>query len=180
VPPLKVYIDVMRAKFTPSPWPPVVAAALMACPSGAFAQAFAADYGLAPPAGWAGQHGFSAQGPRGLLVAPAVQSDPHFVGAGLSVAAGRNWFAKVAVGRSLAIGSAPAGMPSRDGLSVAGGYRWSDGQALSLQVTGARGGNRLGLSVSYDWPRYFVRLSRDSGLNPAPQENVRFSAGMRF
>ena len=175
----------MRAEFTPPAWPRLVAAAVLGCPSGAFAQAFAADYGLAPPAGWTARPGSGLPGAPGLLVAPllvaqAVQSDPQFVGAGLSVAAGRNWFAQVAAGRSLATASATSGTSSRAALSLAGGYRWLDGQALSLQVTGARGGNRLGLSVSYDWPRYFVRLSWDSGLNPVPPEHVRFSAGMRF
>ncbi len=153
---------------------------VLACPSGALAQAFAADYALAPPGGLPVHRGSSLQGARGLLIAPAVQGDSRFLGAGLSVATGQNWFAKVAVGRSLATGLTAGATPSREALSIAGGYRWIDGQALSLQVTGARGGNRLGLSVSYDWPRYFVRMSWDSGLNPTPQEKVRFSAGMRF
>ena len=65
-------------------------------------------------------------------------------------------------------------------MRIGGGYRWSDGQSLSLHVTGGRGPERLGLSVSYDWPRYFVRLSYDSGLNPVPQDRLRFSAGVRF
>jgi hypothetical protein len=34
--------------------------------------------------------------------------------------------------------------------------------------------------VSYDWPRYFVRLSYDPGLNPVMQDKLRFSAGVRF
>ncbi len=170
----------MRAKFTLPSGPQVVAAVVLACPSGAFAQAFAADYGLAPPAGLAAQRGFALERGLGLLVAPAVQGDARFIGAGLSVAAGQHWFAQVAVGRSLATGPALGAPPFHDALSVAGGYRWTDGQALSLQLTGTRGGNRLGLSVSYDWPRYFVRMSWDSGLNPVLQEKVRFSAGMRF
>jgi hypothetical protein len=66
--------------------------------------------------------------------------------------------------------------PALPGHGDFSGYRRSDGQALSLH----HGGNRLGLSVSYDWPRYFVRLSYDAGLNPLPQDNLRFSAGMRF
>ena len=65
-------------------------------------------------------------------------------------------------------------------LRIGGGYRWSDGQSLALHVTGGRGPDRLGLSVSYDWPRYFVRLSYDPRLNLVPAETLRFSAGIRF
>jgi hypothetical protein len=65
-------------------------------------------------------------------------------------------------------------------LRLPGGYRWSDGQALSLQLAGAGRGSRLGLAVRYEWPRYFVRLSYETGINPTPQDNLRFSAGIRF
>jgi hypothetical protein len=68
------------------------------------------------------------------------------------------------------------GVTASDAIRMGGGYRWSDGQSLSLQVTGGRA---LGLQVSYDWPRYFVRLSYDSKLNLNPPD-LRFSAGMRF
>ena len=39
---------------------------------------------------------------------------------------------------------------------------------------------RLGLSVSYDWPRYFVRLAYDPKANFLPQDSLKLSAGMRF
>ena len=127
----------MRSALSPTTFLPLLAAGALACPGSAGAQAFAADYEL--------------------RFAPAVQTDAQFSGAGLSMTAGQNWFAQVAVGRSLQQAPQWSGNSS-DALSVAGGYRWSNGQSLSLQFTGSRGGERLGLSVSYDWPRYFVRL----------------------
>jgi hypothetical protein len=148
----------MRSALTSSTWLPLLAAGALAWPVAASAQAFSANYQL--------------------RVVPALQADAQFSGAGLSVTAGKNWFAQVAVGRSLQQAS-PLPGSSADALSIAGGYRWSNGQALSLQVTGSRG-DRLGLSVSYDWPRYFVRLSYDSRFDLRPVETLRFSAGMKF
>jgi hypothetical protein len=65
---------------------------------------------------------------------------------------------------------------------VGGGYRWANGQSLSLQLSRGRGaGQRLGLAVNYDWPHYFVRFAYDqSGLTLTPQDSLRFSAGVRF
>ena len=154
----KVYIGLMRSRL-PSTWLlPLLAAGALLCPAVAGAQAFSADY----------------------RIRPIVQADSQFSGAGLSLAAGANWFAQVSVGRSLQHDPIASGVVPAEALRVAGGYRWADGQSLSLQVTGGRGSERLGLSVSYDWPRYFVRLSYDTGLSPLPQDKVRFSAGMRF
>lgn len=155
-----------------------LAAGMMAVSQGAAAQGFSADYGLtrgvAPAEVPHYQAGMLALG--GVRLGPALESDAQFSGAGLSLAAGRNWFAQVSVGRSLqSIPGAP-GPTASDAMRIAGGYRWSDGQSLSLQVTGGRA---LGLQVSYDWPRYFVRLSYDSKLNLNPPD-LRFSAGMRF
>ncbi|MES2050358.1 MAG: hypothetical protein V4455_00275 [Pseudomonadota bacterium] len=39
---------------------------------------------------------------------------------------------------------------------------------------------RLGLSVSYDWPRFFVRMAWDPKVNFTPQDMLRLSAGVRF
>jgi hypothetical protein len=39
---------------------------------------------------------------------------------------------------------------------------------------------RLGLSVAYDWPRYFVRLAYDPKANFTPQDMWRLSTGVRF
>ncbi len=145
----------------------LLAAMLMTWPQHACALDATADYGLANPV-------------PAMTVSPMIQSDARFSGAGLSVAAGQNWFAQVAVGRSLQTGPVISGLNANDAMSIAGGYRWSDGQSLSLQVTSGRGADRLGLAVRYDWPRYFVRLSYDSRLNLLPQDSLRFSAGMRF
>ena len=68
-----------------------------------------------------------------------------------------------------------------DIFNVAGGYRWANGQSLSLQLSKGRGpGQRLGLALNYDWPHYFVRFSYEQGLNIVPQDSLRFSAGVRF
>lgn len=132
----------------------LIAAWMLAWPGAAAAQAFSADYALARFAADA------ASGPRqgslisiaGVRLTPVLHSDGRFAGGGLSVAAGKNWFAEVAVGRSLQASLDPAGSAVQDALRVAGGYRWTNGRSLSLQLTGARDGNRLGLSLSYDWP----------------------------
>lgn len=161
-----------------------LAAGAFLCPLGVAAQAFTADYGLSRPGvedtvpnsvlrGGALQLG-------GVRIGTMAQAEARFSGAGLSLAAGANWFAQVSVGRSLQYDPGLSGSVPAEALRVAGGYRWADGQSLSLQVTSGRSADRLGLSVSYDWPRYFVRLSYDAGLNPLPQDKLRFSAGMRF
>lgn len=40
--------------------------------------------------------------------------------------------------------------------------------------------SRTGLTVTYDWPRYFVRLAFDPNTNFTIDDAVRISAGMRF
>jgi hypothetical protein len=179
----KVYIELMRALFASPAWLPLLAAAAMAWTQPAAAQAFAADYELsraAVPAAAPASLGSTAFTLGSVRVGPALQADAGFSGAGLSLQAGRNWFAQVAVGQSLHVVPGLPGTVSGDALRIGGGYRWGDGKTLSLQVTSGRGPDRLGLAVSYDWPRYFVRLSYDAGLNPVPQDRLRFSAGMRF
>jgi hypothetical protein len=162
-------------------WLPLLAGCALAGSHDAMAQSFSAGYELSPDSiEFAQPNRFGPLRPGELRVAPLIQSDAGFSGAGLSIAAGQNWFAQVAIGRSLPHGLDLGGAGSRDAFGVAGGYRWTDGKSLSLQLTARRGGNRLGLSANYDWPRYFVRLSYDQGLNPMPQDKLRFSAGMRF
>lgn len=39
---------------------------------------------------------------------------------------------------------------------------------------------KFGLSVGYDWPRYFVRVAYDPLVNFTTQDMLRLSAGMRF
>jgi hypothetical protein len=161
----------------------LLAASALLGPAVASAQGFAADYGLragAAQAATATSYRTGTLNLAGMRIAPVVQADAQFSGAGLSLAAGANWFAQVSVGRSMQYDNGLVEAVPAEALRIAGGYRWANGQALSLQVTGGRRPERLGLSVSYDWPRYFVRLSYDTGLNPLPQDKVRFSAGMRF
>lgn len=40
--------------------------------------------------------------------------------------------------------------------------------------------SRTGLSVAYDWPRWFVRLSYDPKVNFTPQDMWRLAGGTRF
>lgn len=181
--PGKVYIDLMRADSRLLPWLPLLAIAAMVLPQMAGAQAFSADYDLsrsAVPAAEPGAEQSPALRLGSVHIGAALQADDAFSGAGLSLEAGRNWFAQVSIGRSLHQGRMLPGAMYSDAMRIGGGYRWSDGQSLSLHVTGGRGPDRLGLSVSYDWPRYFVRLSYDPGLNPSPPDRLRFSAGVRF
>ena len=52
-----------------------------------------------------------------------------------------------------------------------------------LQKKGLVGGipiNRFGLSVGYDWPRYFVRVAWDPQVNFTAQDMLRLSVGTRF
>lgn len=179
----EVYIELMRNFPSTSSWlPPGMAAVGLLCAQGAAAQAFSADYGLSRLSPEFAESRLSnSLNIAGVRLGPAFQADTGYSGAGLSVAAGHNWFAQVSVGRSLPQFAEWSAAPSNaDAVRIGGGYRWADGQTLSLHVTGARAPDRLGLSVNYDWPRYFVRLSYDTGINPAPQDRLRFSAGVRF
>jgi len=60
------------------------------------------------------------------------------------------------------------------------------GRRLTLDglfKTGLVGGNtihRVGASVTYDWPRYFVRVAYDPHANFAPESMWRLSVGVRF
>lgn len=51
-------------------------------------------------------------------------------------------------------------------------------------ISGSAGGGlfvqRVGLSVGYDWPRYFVQLAYDPKYGLASQDLLRISAGTRF
>ena len=107
-----------------------------------------------------------------VTAAPAQTLSSRYDGTGLSLEAGRNWFARVDVGRSL---------ESSDVVSIGGGYRFEAGDALSMHVTRQLGQERLGLAVRYDWQRSYLRLSYEApdrafGL----PDRLRFSAGVRF
>jgi len=142
----------------------------------ACAQGFEADYTL--------ERFSSPQADTHLRLAPAVPLGNDALGAGLSLQRGRNWFGQVGLSQGPVSPLVHSG--SNDIVNLAGGYRWGDGQSLSLQLSRGRGpGQRLGLAVNYDWPHYFLRFSYDQqgltqGLIPAPQDSLRFSAGVRF
>lgn len=61
-----------------------------------------------------------------------------------------------------------------------------DGQQLTLDLLFKQGTvedafiRRVGLSATYDWPRYFLRLAWDPKVNFTPQDMVRLSFGVRF
>ena len=62
----------------------------------------------------------------------------------------------------------------------------ADDQRLTLDLLNKKGLveglpiQRFGLSVGYDWPRYFVRLAWDPKVNFTSQDMLRLSAGTRF
>lgn len=61
-----------------------------------------------------------------------------------------------------------------------------EGHRLTLDLLAKRGLvagsliHKAGVSVAYDWPRYFIRVAWDPKVNFTPQDMVRVSAGMRF
>ena len=172
----------MRSRFTLAAWFPLWVACLAVAPAQAGAQSFVADYALTrpgPPS--APAIPLTVFGLGSVRVGAAIPIDSRFAGAGLSLEAGRNWYGQVGVGRSLQPNpSLPGGVSPEDVLAISGGYRWSDGESVSLQLSRSRSAERLGLAVSYDWPRYFVRFSYDPGLHLTPVDVLRFSAGVRF
>jgi hypothetical protein len=40
--------------------------------------------------------------------------------------------------------------------------------------------HRVGFTIGYDWPRFFVRLAWDPKVNFTPQDMLRLQAGLRF
>lgn len=140
-----------------------------ATPWVAQAQSFSANYDLTRPVAVSYGDTDLMPGARGIGFGQ-VRLAPAFgigSGAGLSLEAGEAWFGRLTVGRTV----------ETDMLAIGGGYRFRDGQAVSMQFT--RGTqDRLGLAVRYDWPRYYVRVGIDrEGSMP---DILRFSAGMRF
>ena len=89
---------------------------------------------------------------------------------------------------SLSLQLVPGGRRERQPQEVHLVYRAAMGRdqisvdllsSTALLPTG-RPAQRLGLAVSYDWPRYFVRLAYDSKADFTPQDRLRLSAGVRF
>ncbi len=161
----------MREEFRFFALPSLLAAALLAVPA-AGAQELAPNYTLTRPA-WSAA-GDPDLAPRlGLMSLAGVRlaAASSDSGAGLSLEAGAQWFARVNVGRSL----------DSDLVSIGGGYRFGDGQALSMHVTRQLGQERLGLAVRYDWTRTYLRLSYDANLgHSGGSDMLRFQAGVRF
>lgn len=100
-----------------------------------------------------------------------VAASGSMTGSGLSLEAGRRWFARAGVGRSL----------EAEYLNVGGGYRFADDETLSVHVTRQLGQERLGLAVRYDWQRSYLRLAYESPVRSlGVPDRLRFSAGVRF
>ena len=139
------------------------------------AQAFSADYELTRPATAASAASDSDLMPRGRALAfGSVRVSSAYAhassGAGLSLEAGQQWFGRLTVGRSL----------EQNQVSVGGGYRWRDGQSVSMQLTRGTSSERLGLAMRYDWPRYYLRVGYDFRAGDGAVDILKFSAGIRF
>lgn len=149
-----------------------LAAGLLAACTAGLAQEVTPNYALTRPA-WpaASDPDLLPRSPLLTLGRLELSTATSGTGAGLSLQAGQQWFARVGVGRSL----------DSDVVSLGGGYRFSDGQALSMHVTRQLGQERLGLAVRYDWSRSYLRLSYEAPTRPmGGADMLRFSAGMRF
>lgn len=153
-----------------------------------------------------------------LRFTPSLQfASGGFVGGSAYVEAGSTWFAGAGLGRTNLRPYTNLNFDPNDAYTLAGGYRWADNHALTLQLVrdnrlnpdqqhlhllyrvpingdnrltldflskkGSVGGapmQRLGLSVGYDWPNYFVRVAYDPLVNFTAQDMMRLSAGIRF
>lgn len=166
-----------------------------------------------PRVGW--DHTFT-WGP--VRVLPSLQAaSGGFVGGSLAVETGDSWFVGTGLGRTNLRNYANLNFDPNDSYTVYGGYKWTDGTALSLSLIrdnrlnpdqqdvhlvyrlplperqrltidllakqGTVDGQfirRAGLTVTYDWPRWFVRAAYDPKVNFTPQNMVRLSVGTRF
>jgi hypothetical protein len=147
-------------------------AAALACPLAASGQSFSANYDLTRAQASPMAERELAPGDRLFAAGPVRLATAYrgSTGGGLSLEAGEQWFARVGVGRSV----------DNDVLSLGGGYRFRDGQSISMQLLRSRGEGRVGLAVRYDWPQYYLRLSYDPRWGDTAPDMLRFSAGMRF
>lgn len=135
----------------------------------------------------------------------------------LGVETGQTWFAGLAFGRTNLRDSLSLNFDPNDMVTVSGGYRWSEINALSFQLvrdnrlhpdqqhlhliyrTPLPDARRLtvdvlfksglvddaptertGLSVTHDWPRWFVRAAWDPKTNFTSQDLLRLVVGTRF
>jgi hypothetical protein len=76
--------------------------------------------------------------------------------------------------------------PDQQHLRLIWRQPWADGHRLTADLLLKRGLvegemiRRTGLSVAYDWPRWFIRLSYDPKVNFSSQDMWRLSGGTRF
>jgi hypothetical protein len=149
---------------------PVIAAALAMVAAPVQAQRVAANYALTAPT-LLGEPELPARLPLAAWGPVRLGAARSATGSGLSLEAGEQWFARAAMGRSL----------DDQVLSVGGGYRFLNGESVSMHVTRQLGQERLGLAVRYDWNRSYLRLSYETPVRAlnAP-DRLRFSAGVRF
>ncbi|MBI5277829.1 MAG: hypothetical protein HY854_15370 [Burkholderiales bacterium] len=150
----------------------LLAAGLAAALAPAHALDFSANYDLTRPAVPTWDTDLVPRGAGFALGSARVMTAfGSTTGAGLSVEAGRQWFGRLTIGRSM----------EAEGVALGGGYRWSDGQSVSMQFSRTLGSERLGLAVRYDWPRYYVRVGYElSPRTGTSSDTLRFSAGVRF
>jgi hypothetical protein len=146
----------------------VAASAACAC-AAVSAQSLSPNYTLTAPALLA-EPEVGLASPLAAWGPVRLAGGPSGHGSGLSLEAGANWFARAGVGRSL----------EGDALSLGGGYRFMDGNAVSMLVTRQFGQDGLGLAVRYDWRQAYLRLSYEQPVRSGPAERLRFSAGVRF
>ena len=152
------------------PFTLVLAAGVLLGAAPALAQLAPANYTLTAPA-WLGEPELTPVAPLVAWGGMRLATASSFSGNGLSLEAGEKWFARAGIGRSL----------DNDIMSVGGGYRFADGNALSMHVTRQLGQERLGLALRYDLHSSFLRLSYDQPVrNPGAHDSLRFSAGVRF
>lgn len=157
----------MRRLLLPALW-----ASLLLAPLGAAAQGLAPNYRLAPSPWKLQAEPDGLARPALLTLGPVSLSAVGGVsGGGLSLQAGQQWFARAAIGSSL----------DSEALSLGGGYRFNNNEALSMHVTRQLGQERLGLAVRYDRAAAYLRVSYDGKLGVTGQaEMLKFSAGVRF
>lgn len=149
---------------------PICLLVLAAVAAPAAAQRIAPDYALTSPAlPFDGET--AGRTPVVAFGALQLGASASATGNGLSLQAGQQWFARFGIGRSL----------DSDAISLGGGYRFADGQALSMHVTRQLGQERLGLAVRYDFSRAWLRLGYEAPTRTfGGTDALRFSAGMRF
>ncbi len=162
---------------------------LAACSALGALSAQAQDRGLVSPFGWPRSPALEASETRAgwdpsfnwgpVRLMPSLQVTPGgFWDGGVSVAAGNSWFGGVRLGYAPARGG-EAPVSTSEAVMLSGGYRLAGQQSLSLQVVRVRR-DSLGLSVSYDWPSYYLRVGLDNRTRLVPQDTLRLWAGVRF